>query len=95
MKKKSVEIEREYNGKKYLLVVSKGEYFEDLVMVKIYVYNPKNSLFKWDFIEERCFSLKDFEDVEQGIELVFSRYLEREEYREKYKEKWNNFCNKY
>lgn len=95
MKRKSIEIEKEYNGNKYLLVASKGEYFELLVMVKIYIYNPKALFFKWKYITERCFSLKDFEDVEQGIELVFSRYLEREEYREKYKEKWNNFCNKY
>lgn len=95
MKKKSVEIEREYNGKKYLLVVSKGEYFEHLVMVKIYVYNPEALLSKWDFIEESCFSLKDVVKVESGIEIVFSRCLEKEEYKEKSQEKWNNFCNKY
>lgn len=95
MKRKSIEIEKEYNGKKYTLVASKGEYFEHLVMVEIYIYNPKALFFKWKYITERCFFLKDFENVEQGIELVFSQYIEREEYRRKSQEKWDNFCNKY
>lgn len=95
MKRKSIEIEKEYNGKKYLLVASKGEYVDHLVMVDICIYNPKALFFKWKCITERCFSLKDFENVEQGIELVFSQYLEREKCREKSQEKWNNFCNNY
>ena len=95
MKTKRVRFEKEYNGKKYLLVAFKRECFDHFVDVEIYVYNPKALLLKWDYIEGRGFSLKEFESVERGIELVFSRFLEREEYREKSKEKWNNFCNKY
>ena len=95
MKRKIIEIEKEYNGTKYLLEASKDMLFDDLVKVEIYIYNPKALLFKLQYIEYRYFSLGDFENVEDGIELVFSRYLEREEYREKSKEKWNNFCNKY
>ena len=95
MKRKSIEIEKEYNGTKYLLEASKDMFFDHLVMVKIYVYNPKALLFKWNYVEESCFSLKDVVKAESGIEIVFSRYLEKEEYKEKSKEKWNNFCNKY
>ena len=95
MKMKRVRFEKEYNGNTYLLIASKEKYFDHLVKVEIYIYKPKALLFKLDYIENRYFSLKEFEDVEHGIELVFSRYIEREEYREKSKEKWNNFCNKY
>lgn len=95
MKTKSIEIEKEYNGTKYVLEASKDMLFDDLVKVEIYAYNPKALLFKLQYIEYRYFSLGDFEDVEHGIDFVFSRYIEREEYREKSQEKWNNFCNKY
>lgn len=92
---KKFRIEKEYNGKKYLLVAFKRECFDHLVVVEIYAYNPKALLLKWDYIDNRYFSLKEFEDVEHGIQFVFSRFLEREAYREDSKKKWDNFCNKH